>query len=982
MPVVKVERMPEKLPVKKPSSSNSSSSNNNTNNNNNNSNNNNPTNTNQGNAKASITNGTLKDAGPSASPITAQAVASTATTTPSSDGPAPNSMPGTMAFPNCCNKIACHKPQKKEKLLPCKDREFDANKHCGVKVTVDSKPCTRSLTCKTHALSLRRAVAGRRKPFDELLKDHRAAKEAIQKEKVHAQNMAAAQRVAAQTAAATTALAAHALSGSCSANNSSGTSSNATPSTNTTTTNSGSGAGSGLNAGSGVATATSGTQGLISSRGGGGPTNSSSGHGAGGGGGGGAGGGGGSLSSGGAITSQTSITKHSTAETTNGKDSAALQHGSNSNRWSVSGIKPTKNTKPNLLPESSHHLHPSTAGHVREENLSSSAPECCTRLSSEEEGDEAHSSKSGSIYLSHHPRPAAMCTFGGRFLKNGVCFFNRKSDLVQSSLYNVLEKLTHPPPHKKLCVESNLPKEPQLVTNSKDPYEFNMVDTTSGSSHSSNSVINSTNKGAVKPKSKSSASKSSKPKDSGTKSPGLLSSAAGSNVAKRKRSSSIVQQVGHTLAATSNPSCSNVANNVMNMLYSHNNALAFTYPNVNLSSTTLNHFNANLPTRKQPSSYKELGFVVTGFDNRNYLVNGQYVNNACMPDTVMAQLPTQEERCSSSGGSGSVKRSHNGSVKSSCAGSKTTSVLDSSSSSSSQSVSSNSLFASVPRNTTMYMDAGSVLASVTLGATSNSTVVSLSNSAQSPTQPSPSATPSPHHRSGSVSPQVTVSSPLPNGIVPSPSEKGSSNHRHTVQGSVQRAHKSSGALQSSQAINVHSNSKARHSSSLSSSSANSTAKLQHQSSGSAAGAGSGGSSGDGGSGGGRGSSSSSSPKLSSTTASTSASAATLTTAATGSSGKGGHQHHHQTLAHMHIKSAAGSAAASVGGSNAITKTLGGRLNVPSLQVTFPLSRQVMATSSQPQTVFAMRPTDDRQRQDLTSAVQPQGHGGSSSSMIS
>lgn len=247
MPVVKVERMPEKLPVKKPSSSNNNTNNNtntsnNTtnNNNNNNSNNTNPTNTNQGNAKASITNGTLKDAGPSASPITAQAVASTATTTPSSDGPAPNSMPGTMAFPNCCNKIACHKPQKKEKLLPCKDREFDANKHCGVTATHDGKPCTRSLTCKTHALSLRRAVAGRRKAFDELLKDHRAAKEAIQKEKVHAQNMAAAQRVAAQTAATTALAAAHALSGSCSANSSGGGSSgpgsnNATPSTNTTT---------------------------------------------------------------------------------------------------------------------------------------------------------------------------------------------------------------------------------------------------------------------------------------------------------------------------------------------------------------------------------------------------------------------------------------------------------------------------------------------------------------------------------------------------------------------------------------------------------------------------------------------------------------------------------------------------------------------------------------------------------------------------
>ena len=57
---------------------------------------------------------------------------------------------------------------------------------------------------------------------------------------------------------------------------------------------------------------------------------------------------------------------------------------------------------------STHHLHPSTAAHVKEENLSSSAPECCTRLSSEEEGDETHSSKSGSIYLSHHPRPAAV----------------------------------------------------------------------------------------------------------------------------------------------------------------------------------------------------------------------------------------------------------------------------------------------------------------------------------------------------------------------------------------------------------------------------------------------------------------------------------------------------------------------------------------------------------------------------------------------
>lgn len=65
------------------------------------------------------------------------------------------------------------------KLLPCKDREYDANKHCGVCLPEMEKPCTRSLTCKTHSLTLRRAVPGRTKIFDELLAEHRAAKEAL-----------------------------------------------------------------------------------------------------------------------------------------------------------------------------------------------------------------------------------------------------------------------------------------------------------------------------------------------------------------------------------------------------------------------------------------------------------------------------------------------------------------------------------------------------------------------------------------------------------------------------------------------------------------------------------------------------------------------------------------------------------------------------------------------------------------------------------
>ena len=39
---------------------------------------------------------------------------------------------------------------------------------------------------QTHALSVRRAVEGRRKPFDELLAEHRAAKEALLKAKAEA----------------------------------------------------------------------------------------------------------------------------------------------------------------------------------------------------------------------------------------------------------------------------------------------------------------------------------------------------------------------------------------------------------------------------------------------------------------------------------------------------------------------------------------------------------------------------------------------------------------------------------------------------------------------------------------------------------------------------------------------------------------------------------------------------------------------------
>ncbi|KAM4037546.1 ataxin-7-like protein 1 isoform 2-T2 [Anomaloglossus baeobatrachus] len=72
----------------------------------------------------------------------------------------------------------------------CAEREFDPNKHCGVLDPETKKPCTRSLTCKTHTLNHRRAVPGRKKPFDILLAEHKARsrdKEII-KDKDHPQN--------------------------------------------------------------------------------------------------------------------------------------------------------------------------------------------------------------------------------------------------------------------------------------------------------------------------------------------------------------------------------------------------------------------------------------------------------------------------------------------------------------------------------------------------------------------------------------------------------------------------------------------------------------------------------------------------------------------------------------------------------------------------------------------------------------------------
>uniref|UniRef100_A0A8C5R4W3 Ataxin 7 like 1 n=1 Tax=Leptobrachium leishanense TaxID=445787 RepID=A0A8C5R4W3_9ANUR len=70
------------------------------------------------------------------------------------------------------------------------EREFDPNKHCGVLDPETKKPCTRSLTCKTHSLNHRRAVPGRIIPFDILLAEHKARsrEKEVTKDKEHPQS--------------------------------------------------------------------------------------------------------------------------------------------------------------------------------------------------------------------------------------------------------------------------------------------------------------------------------------------------------------------------------------------------------------------------------------------------------------------------------------------------------------------------------------------------------------------------------------------------------------------------------------------------------------------------------------------------------------------------------------------------------------------------------------------------------------------------
>nr|CAG8435479.1 4012_t:CDS:2 [Entrophospora candida]CAG8475558.1 5699_t:CDS:2 [Entrophospora candida] len=58
---------------------------------------------------------------------------------------------------------------KKRKKLTASDGPIDLDKQCGVLMPPSNSPCTRSLTCKSHSMHLKRSVNGRSAPYDQLL---------------------------------------------------------------------------------------------------------------------------------------------------------------------------------------------------------------------------------------------------------------------------------------------------------------------------------------------------------------------------------------------------------------------------------------------------------------------------------------------------------------------------------------------------------------------------------------------------------------------------------------------------------------------------------------------------------------------------------------------------------------------------------------------------------------------------------------------
>ena len=197
---------------------------------------------------------------------------------------------------------------------------------------------------------------------------------------------------------------------------------------------------------------------------------------------------------------------------------------------------------------------------------------------------------------------------------------------------------------RKRCLESRLPRDLTHMADSKDPYEFNVVD--------SQAMANS-KQAKAKPKPLT-TNKMSKPRDiSGLRSPtGLFPSVNrlqsptlnSMNASKRKRSGTA------TLSAVGGPPTINISSNLSS---ASANPISIAIPgsislNVTLTSSTLSNLNATIAASKQAqlqnqnrtssNVLKDLSIVVTNIDTN--IMNGHLVSipGSTLVDGTQLQL--------------------------------------------------------------------------------------------------------------------------------------------------------------------------------------------------------------------------------------------------------------------------------------------------------------------------------------------------------
>ncbi|KXN69726.1 SCA7-domain-containing protein [Conidiobolus coronatus NRRL 28638] len=82
------------------------------------------------------------------------------------------------------------KKDSKSKRKPAKPKvtgPIDLERQCGV-IGNDGKPCTRTITCKTHSVALKRAVVGRSTTYDDLVRKYNQNNAKLKAEQLKSQN--------------------------------------------------------------------------------------------------------------------------------------------------------------------------------------------------------------------------------------------------------------------------------------------------------------------------------------------------------------------------------------------------------------------------------------------------------------------------------------------------------------------------------------------------------------------------------------------------------------------------------------------------------------------------------------------------------------------------------------------------------------------------------------------------------------------------